>query len=105
MASAKQTADLDGTISALQGDITSLPTETVLAVIDSWQQQLQGNDIAEDLGELKDALTNGDKESISRILIDLGEDTKGAASDATGDVATKVKQLGELLAKAGKSIK
>ncbi|KAB8317382.1 hypothetical protein SD81_018950 [Tolypothrix campylonemoides VB511288] len=105
MANTNQAADLDATISALQGDITSLPAEQVIAVIDSWQQQLQGNDIAEDLGELKQALTNGDKASISKILTDLGEDTKGAAADATGDVATKVKQLGDLLLKAGNSVK
>ncbi|WP_017314242.1 hypothetical protein [Mastigocladopsis repens] len=105
MADAKQTANLDATISALQGDITSIPAEQVIAVIDSWQQQLEGNDIAEDLGELKQALNSGDKASISRILADLGEDTKGAAADATGDVATKVKKLGDLLLKAGNAIK
>lgn len=105
MADTKQTASLDATISALQGGLTSIPAEQAIAVIDSWQQQLQGNDIAEDLGELKQALQDGDKATISQILVDLGEDTKGAGADATGDVATKVKQLGDLLLKAGNSIK
>lgn len=102
---ADATANLDATISALQGGLTSITADQAIAVIDSWQQQLQGNDIAEDLGELKQALTNGDKASISKILSDLGEDTKGAASGATGDVATKVQQLGTLLAQAGNSLK
>jgi hypothetical protein len=105
MADAKQTANLDATISALQGGLTSIPAEQAIAVIDSWQQQLQGNDIAQDLGELKQALQSGDKATISKILVDLGEDTQGAGADATGDVATKVKQLGDLLLKAGNSIK
>ncbi|HTL89299.1 MAG TPA: hypothetical protein VL134_07850, partial [Leptolyngbya sp.] len=74
------------------------------AVIDSWQQQLQGTDLAEDLGDLKAALTQGDVHSISQILSDLGEDTSEAAAEATGDVAVKVEQLGELLSQAGQSL-
>lgn len=102
---AAQNVDLDTTISALQQGLTSIPPEQAIAVIDSWQQQLQGNDIAEDLGELKTALTNGDTTSIAKILSDLGEDTTQAASSASGDVATKVKQLGQLLSQAGNSLK
>lgn len=102
---ADATSTLDATISALKGGLTSIPADQAIAVIDTWQQQLQGNDIAEDLGELKQALTSGDVASISRILSDLGEDTKGAASGATGDVAKKVQELGTLLAQAGSSLK
>ena len=104
-----QGADLlNSTIAALQQGLTSIPADQAVAVIESWQQQLQGNDIAEDLGELKAALTAGSSSkgmSVSEILTDLGEDTSEAATSASGDVAAKVKQLGELLSQAGKSLK
>lgn len=99
-----QTADLNATIAALQGDLTAIPLSDAIALIDSWQQQLQGNDIAEDLGELKQAIQSGDTATIAEILSDLGEDTSEAAADTTGDVAVKVEQLGELLSQAGAAL-
>lgn len=104
MADSVRTVDVDTTIAALQQGLTSIPVEQAIAVIESWQQQLQGTDLAEDLGDLKAALSEGDASAISQILIDLGEDTSEAAADATGDVAVKVEQLGELLSQAGQSI-
>ncbi|GAP94374.1 hypothetical protein [Leptolyngbya sp. NIES-2104] len=104
MADSVRTVDVDTTIAALQQGLTSIPVEQAIAVIESWQQQLQGTDLAEDLGDLKAALTQGDASAISQILTDLGEDTSEAAADATGDVAVKVEQLGELLSQAGQSI-
>ncbi|MBE9013803.1 hypothetical protein IQ250_26810 [Pseudanabaenaceae cyanobacterium LEGE 13415] len=104
MADSIRTIDVDTTISALQQGLTSIPVEEAIAVIESWQQQLQGTDLAEDLGDLKAALQQGDASAISQIMIDLGEDTSEAAADATGDVAVKVEQLGELLSQAGESL-
>ncbi|BAU09810.1 hypothetical protein LEP3755_02850 [Leptolyngbya sp. NIES-3755] len=104
MADSVRTIDVDTTIAALQQGLTSIPVEQAIAVIESWQQQLQGTDLAEDLGDLKAALQQGDASMISQILIDLGEDTSEAAADATGDVAVKVEQLGELLSQAGESL-
>jgi hypothetical protein len=107
MTDAKQIADLDTTIAALQQGLTAIPADQAIAVIDSWQQQLQGHDLAEDLGELKQALTTGRTSkgmSLAEILTDIGEDTKGTASQASGDVATKIQQLGDLLMQAGKSL-
>ncbi len=98
-------ADVDSTIAALKGGLASIPAETAVAVIDSWKQQLQGNDIAEDLEELKQALTKGDKAAISKILTDLGEDTTQASGGVSGDAAAKVKELGQLLSQAGTSLK
>ena len=46
-------ADIDTTIAALQQGLTAIPADQAAAVIDSWQQQLQGNPIAEKLGDLK----------------------------------------------------
>ncbi|MGG6264626.1 hypothetical protein ACQ4M3_15220 [Leptolyngbya sp. AN03gr2] len=104
MADSVRTIDVDTTIAALQQGLTSIPVEQAIAVIESWQQQLQGTDLAEDLGDLKAALQQGDASMISQIMIDLGEDTSEAAADATGDVAVKVEQLGELLSQAGESL-
>jgi len=104
MADSIRTIDIDTTIAALQQGLTSIPVEQAIAVIESWQQQLQGTDLAEDLGELKAALSEGDVSAISEILTDLGEDTSEAAAEATGDVAVKVEQLGELLSQAGQSL-
>lgn len=104
MADSIRTIDVDTTISALQQGLTSIPVEQAIAVIESWQQQLQGTDLSEDLGALKAALSEGDVAAISEILIDLGEDTSESAADATGDIAVKVEQLGELLTQAGESL-
>jgi hypothetical protein len=104
MADAIQNVDIDSTISALQRNLTSIPTDQAVAIINNWQQELSGTDLAEDLGELKEALLSGDTSSIAEILVDLGEDTQNAAANATGDVATKVQRLGELLSQAGNSL-
>jgi hypothetical protein len=89
--------DFDTTIAALQQDPTTISLNDAIAIIDSWQQQLQGNDIAEDLGELKQALQTGDQAGIAKILADLGEDTSGAAADLPADASAKVQQIGTLL--------
>jgi hypothetical protein len=104
MATQKQNVNLDTTIAALQKGLTSIPAEQAIAVIDSWQKQLEGTDLAQDLGELKSALTSGDSASIAEILTDLGEDTSEAASGASDDIAAKVEQLGQLLSEAGESL-
>jgi hypothetical protein len=101
-------ADIDTTIAALQKGLTAIPTDQAIAVIDSWQQQLQGNDIAEDLGELKAALTSGTTSkgmSLAEILADIGQDTSEAAESADPSTVAKVKQLGALLSQAASSLK
>ncbi|WP_017651785.1 hypothetical protein [Fortiea contorta] len=104
---ATQNVDLDTTISALQKGLTSIPVEQAIAVINSWQQQLQGTDLAEDLDELKLALSNSssDQAAIADILTDLGEDTSEAATNANPDIASKVRQLARLLSQAGQSLR
>lgn len=99
-----RTIDVDSTIAALQQGLTSIPAEDAIAVIESWQQQIEGSDLAEDLGELKLALQSGDSAAIAELLVDIGEDTSESAASATGDVAMKVEQLGELLSQAGQSL-
>ena len=104
MADPTQTVSLDSTIAALQQDLTTIAPNDAIALIDGWQQQLQGTDLAEDLGELKQALMSGDTGAISSILSDLGEDTSEAATSADSGVASKVQQLGQLLSQAATSI-
>lgn len=105
MTDSTRTVDLDTTISALQQELTSIPTDQAMTIIDSWQQQLQGTDIAEDLGELKQALSSGNAPAIANILTDLGEDTAASASNAPAEVANKVEQLGRLLEQKGNTLK
>jgi hypothetical protein len=100
-------ADIDTTIAALQQGLTSIPADQAVAVIDSWQQQLQGNDIAEKLGDLKAALTSGTTSngmSLAEILADIGTGTTAAAESADPSAAAKVKQLGQLLSQAASSL-
>lgn len=104
MADATKNVDLDSTISALQKDLKSIPTDQAIAIINNWQNQLSGTDLAEDLGELKEAILSGDTNAIADLLVDLGEDSQSAAANATGDVANKVQRLGEMLCEAGNAL-
>lgn len=100
-----QAMDLDATIAALQQGVTSIPVDEAIAIIETWQSQLQGHDLAEDLGELKAALQSGGSGSISDLLIDIGEDTMETSSGAPSDSSSKIQQLGQILYQAGQSIK
>lgn len=100
-----QTADLDSTISALQGGLTSLPPEAAVSNIESWQQQLQGTEIATTLEQLKTALTSGGAtgQSVGQLLTQLGTQTASSASNG-GDAASKLQQLAQMLTQAGSSL-
>lgn len=107
MADLGQTADIDTTIAALQQGITAIPVESAIALLESWQQQLKGLDIADDLGELKQALQKQKSaDAIANLLLDLGEDTaEELAIETSEDVAAKVRQLASLLTQAGNALK
>lgn len=100
-----QTMDLNATIAVLQQGVTSIPLDEAVAIIETWQSQLEGQDLAEDLGELKAALQNGESGQISDLLIDMGEDTTGISSAAPSEFTPKLQQLGQLLYQAGHAIK
>ncbi|MBD1852283.1 hypothetical protein H6F87_20095 [Cyanobacteria bacterium FACHB-502] len=100
-----QAMDLDATIAALQQGVTSIPLDEAIAIIETWQSQLQGHDLAEDLGELKAALQNGNSGEIAKLLIDIGEDASGASSIAPSEVMPRLQQLGQVLYQAGHAIK
>jgi hypothetical protein len=100
-----QTDNLESTIQLLQqGNLKAIPLDQATALIDQWQKTLEG-DLSEDLGELKSALQSGDGSSIAKILSDLGEDTAQAASGQNDEAGVKVRQLSQLLIKAGNSLK
>lgn len=100
-------ADIDSTIAALKSGITAIPVEQATSVLESWQHQLQGLAIADDLGELKDALRKGKSaEAIANLLTSLGEDTLGELSiETSNEVATKIRQLADLLSQAGTTLR
>jgi len=102
-----QQADIDTTIAALQAGITAIPTEQAIAVLESWEHQLRGLGIADDLGELKDALRKQKSaDAIANLLISLGEDTAGElAIETSPEVTTKIRQLASLLAQAGTALR
>lgn len=95
------TTDLDETIALLQQDFTLIPIEEVVAMIEGWQHQLQDTDFSADLDELKQAVLSVRTTAISKLLINLGEDTSAVAADAPGKLAFKLQQLGALLTQAG----
>jgi dihydroxyacetone kinase DhaKLM complex PTS-EIIA-like component DhaM len=98
MAQSAQGVDLDATIAALQQEpTTSIPMADAIAMIDGWKQQLEGEDIAADLDELRQALESGDRDDIVAVLADLGEYTSEIAVDLPAEVSEKVAQIGMLL--------
>ena len=107
MADLGQTADIDTTIAALEQGITAIPVEQAITLLESWQQQLKGLDIADDLGELQKALRKQKSaDAIANILVDLGEDTaEELAIETSEDVAAKIRQLASLLTQAGNALK
>jgi hypothetical protein len=98
-----QPSSIDSVITLLHRDITTIPVDDAVMAITYWEQQLQGFDLSEDLGELKQAVSTNDRTKIARILIDLGEDVAGIKGEA-GAAESKVQELGELLIRVGKSI-
>lgn len=105
----KYQSELDSTIDALGGNLTSIKPESAVDVISTWRRSLSHSSneelksIADELGELKDELTSGslDGKKIGKLLKSLGKNTTAAARDADAQYADKIKQLGQLLTKAG----
>jgi len=98
-------ADIDATIAALQGGVTSITPDAAFGVIDGWQQQLQGTEIGKLLDELQSTLGGtSSRRAISEILSELGAETTSAAGSASGELAAKLIELGQVLAQAGTSL-
>ena len=104
---------VEGTISALQGGLTSLPVDAAVANIKGWQAQLSGSDdpivqgIANQLGELSTALQADTINSaeVANLLSGLGTDTVSASEGATdAQLKAQLIELGNLLLSAGSSL-
>ena len=105
-------SELDGTISALSGGITSLSPTTAVSNIEGWESQLQATgkpeltSIASDLGALRAELTSGklDGSAIGKLLTKLGGATTSVAGSAEAASQSKLSTLGGLLTKAGSAL-
>ena len=101
------TPTVEGTVSALEGGVTSLPLDAALANIQGWQSTLSGSDdpavqaLSGQLGELATALQADslDPAEISRLMTSLGEGTTAVAG---GDA--QLEGLGNLLQQVGSSL-
>lgn len=102
---------LDTTVSALQGGVTSLSPEAGVGVIDQWRERLSHEtdphlrEIAGDLDTLKEALgaQQPDQVTVGEILQGLGEKTKRAAAGA-GEQADALMALGDALEDQGRAV-
>jgi hypothetical protein len=103
------TGDLDATIAAAEGGLTSLAPGAAVSNIEMWQGRLRAannpalSTIADDLEELKTELgrspINGT--AVGSILSRVGERTTAAASGADPAVSQRITRLGTLLSQAG----
>lgn len=98
--------DLDTTISALDGDLTSVSPGTAAAAIDGWIGRLHAAGMPElvaTLTDLKAALTGGipDGTTIGPLLTRLGTQTSDVSDNADPDTAEKLQRLASLLTTAG----
>lgn len=106
------TSELDGTISALSGGLTSLSPTTAVSNIEGWESQLQSSgkpeltSIADDLAALRQELTSGklDGSAIGQLLSKLGQQTTSVAGSAEAGSKEKLSTLGSLLTKAGSAL-
>lgn len=102
---------LDTTISALQGGVTSLSPEAGVGVIDQWRERLSHEtdpylrEIADDLDTLKQQLgaQQPDQVTIGETLQGLGEKSKRAAA-AGGEYADALRTLGDALENQGRAV-
>lgn len=102
---------IESVIETLEGDLTSIDSETAIGAIDEWYNLLHKSDdekikeIANELKKLKQVLkrSNAKGADIGEVLILLGEQTQEAAKEAPRGIKGPVQRLGKLLSKAGKS--
>lgn len=100
-------ANIDSTIAALEQGVAAIPIEQAITVIEAWQQQLSGLAIANDLGELKDALRKEKSaDAIANLLNKLGGDTSSELTiETSSEVADKIRRLSSLLTEAGTELR
>ena len=105
---ADSTSQLDATLNALQGGLSSA-AGAAGPNIQGWIQTLQGNQqlsgISSELKKLETAISSGDSSTIASSLSTLGQHTTQAASSATADSKDKLMKLGQALSSAASQLK
>jgi hypothetical protein len=108
MADTTETADFDSTINILRQDLNRVDLALVIAMIDRWEDQLQGTNLFAALSELKQSLLSGNEIEIAKLLNSLGQETMTVAKsgeDLPTAVAAKIEEIGTLLLQAGNALK
>ena len=102
------TSNIDSTIESIEQHIEKKSPSGVTTAINTWIKALDGNkdlkDIASDLEDLKEALSEKDGKKIVELMTSLGEKTTASAENAEGNDAKGVKKLGKALTSAAKTI-
>ncbi len=102
------TSNIDSTIESIEQHLEKKSPSGVTTSINTWIKALSGNkdlkDIASDLEDLKEALTEKDGKKIVELMTSLGEKTTASAESAEGNDAKGVKKLGKALTSAAKTI-
>ena len=101
-------SNIDSTIESIEQHIEKKSPSGVTTAINTWIKALDGNkdlkDIASDLEDLKEALSEKDGKKIVELMTSLGEKTTASAENAEGNDAKGVKKLGKALTSAAKTI-
>ncbi|WP_143436593.1 hypothetical protein [Hymenobacter crusticola] len=103
-------ANLRSTNDILSGNLYAAALEAPI-VIDSWIDALRtfgvtgGNDMVEELQNLKNYLNDKDTDRISASLQRLGESTTKAADQAGEEYQEQLQRLGQVLLRAADEVK
>lgn len=104
-------AELDQLLQALEGDLSTIETESALGLVEQWysslhKSKLEVKELASGLKELQKMLKSGKASGheISEVLIHISEQTTEFASNAEKSLKQPVQRLGKQLRKAGTSI-
>jgi len=102
------TTHFDSTVEILEEHVKKESTTGVTTSISSWIKTLGSHKefkgIADDLEDLKEALSKKDGKKIVDLMTKLGEETTIAAEKAENGEGQKVKHLGKALTTAAKGI-
>ncbi|MEH2451463.1 hypothetical protein [Nostoc sp.] len=104
--------DLDSLLSALEGDLTALDSETATGLIEEWYTYLHKakepeiKEIADNLKQLKQLVKSGKAtgHEIGEVLTEIGEQTGNVASDTDKELKTPLQKLGKQLRNIGVSL-
>ncbi|WP_341528257.1 hypothetical protein WKK05_02590 [Nostoc sp. UHCC 0302] len=103
---------LESLKSALEGDLTVVPSDAALSLVEEWYELLHKakepelKEVATHLRQLKQLIKSNKAtgHEISEVLTEIGEQTANFAADANKEIKTPIRQLGKQLTKAGNSL-